>query len=177
MKTQHSHAHGDKALAHYLGMRVKSIRMAAGFLRFLLWGCLCCLMLSACFGPITLDRAVLSYNEATTDALSKQLLFNIARARHHQPIHFTAVSNIAATFNFELSAGATPALTGEDGGLLAPIFGGSVSENPTISLTPVEGEEFTKRLLAPFQENKITLLYAKGSILTCCFECWPRSFA
>ncbi|MGH8658899.1 MAG: hypothetical protein ACREV4_10640 [Gammaproteobacteria bacterium] len=119
-------------------------------------------MLSACLGPMTLDQAVLSYNEATTDALSKQLLLNIARARHHQPMHFTAVSNIAATFNFQLNAGATPALTGDQGGLLAPLFGGSVSENPTISLIPVEGEEFTKRLLAPFQENKMTLLLRQG---------------
>ena len=39
-----------------------------------------------------------------------------------------------------------------------PIFGGSVSENPTISIVPVEGEEFTKRLLTPFQQVKLTLL-------------------
>jgi len=145
-------------------MRAKSIRMAAGFLRFLLWGCLCCVMLSACLGPIKLDQAFVAYNEATTDALAKQLLLNIARARHHQPMHFTAVSNIAATFNFQLNAGVTPALTGDDGGLLAPIFGGSVSENPTISLIPVEGEEFTKRLLAPFQESKMTLLLHQGIV-------------
>ena len=39
-----------------------------------------------------------------------------------------------------------------------PIFGGSVSENPTISIVPIEGEEFTKRLLDPFQQAKLTLL-------------------
>ena len=39
-----------------------------------------------------------------------------------------------------------------------PIFGGSVAENPTISIVPIEGEEFTKRLLTPFQQNKFTLL-------------------
>jgi hypothetical protein len=39
-----------------------------------------------------------------------------------------------------------------------PIFGGAVAENPTISIVPVEGEEFTKRLLDPFQQAKLTLL-------------------
>ena len=74
---------------------------------------LCGLLLSGCLSPITLNRAVVVYDEAVTDALAKQLLINIARAQHHQPIHFTGVSNIAATFDFRVNAGATPALTGE----------------------------------------------------------------
>src|SRR5262245_26635545 len=119
---------------------------------------LCGLLLSGCLSPITLNRAVVVYDEAVTDALAKQLLINIARAQHHQPIHFTGVSNIAATFDFRVNAGATPALTGEASRALMPIFGGSVAENPTISIVPIEGEEFTKRLLRPFEESKFTLL-------------------
>ena len=121
-------------------------------------GILCSLAVTGCLSPITLTRAVTTYDEAITDAISKQLLTNIARAHQHQPIHFTGVSNIAATFDFRVSAGATPALTGDAGRALMPIFGGSVAENPTISIVPVEGEEFTKRLLTPFPETKFTLL-------------------
>ena len=113
---------------------------------------------SGCLSPITLNRAVTSYDGAVTDAISKQLLINIARAHQHQPIHFTGVSNVAATFDFRFSAGATPALTGDASRALMPIFGGSVAENPTISIAPIEGEEFTKRLLTPFQESKFILL-------------------
>ena len=119
---------------------------------------LCMLALSGCVSPIALNRAVLAYDEAITSAASKQLVMNIARAPHHQPIHFTAVSNVAATFNFSFNAGGTPALGGLAGTTLMPIFGGSVAENPTISIVPIEGEEFTKRLLTPFQQNKLTLL-------------------
>ncbi|WP_174626946.1 hypothetical protein [Candidatus Methylobacter favarea] len=118
--------------------------------------------LQGCFSPIALDRAVIAYDKATTDILSKQLLLNIARAHQHQPMHFTGVSNIAATFNFQFNAGATPALTGESGSLLTPVFGGSISENPTISIVPIEGEEFTRRLLTPFQESKLTMLLRQG---------------
>jgi hypothetical protein len=122
----------------------------------LVWGC--SLMLSACITPLALDRAVISYDESATNILSKQLILNIARARYRQAIHFTGVSNIAATYNFQASAGVTPALTGESGGLLAPIFGIGAAENPTISIVPIEGEEFTKRLLTPFAGDKVNLL-------------------
>ena len=133
----------------------------AGWLRSLA-GLLAVLTLAGCLSPPTLNRAVLAYDEAITDANSKQLLINIARAHHHEPIHFTGVANVAATFDFRINAGATPALTGEHGRTLVPLFGGSIAENPTISITPIEGEEFTKRILAPFQESKLTLLLRQG---------------
>lgn len=117
---------------------------------------------SGCFSPLALDKAVLAYDKATTDILSRQLLLNIARAHQHQPLHFTGVSNIAATFNFQFNAGATPAFTGEVGSLMTPVFGATLSENPTISIVPIEGEEFTRRLLTPFQENKLTMLLRQG---------------
>jgi hypothetical protein len=122
-----------------------------------LWG------LQGCLSPMALDHAVIEYDKTTTDILSKLILLNIARSHQHQPMHFTGVSNIAATFNFQFNAGATPALTGENGSLMTPIFGGTVSENPTISIVPIEGEEFTRRLLTPFQENKLTMLLRQGA--------------
>ena len=126
--------------------------------RWTLVGVLYSLAVTGCLSPITLNRAVTTYDEAVTDAISKQLMINIARAHQHQPIHFTGVSNVAATFDFRVSAGATPALTGDAGTALVPTFGGSVAENPTFSIVPIEGEEFTKRLLTPFQEAKFILL-------------------
>lgn len=115
-------------------------------------------LLIGCISPIALNRAVLAYDDAVTDTISQQLLINIVRAHHRQPIHFTGVSNIAATFTFHANAGATPALGGLAGTSLMPIFGGGVAESPTISIVPIEGEDFTKRLLTPFAQNKLTLL-------------------
>lgn len=123
---------------------------------------LCMSFLSGCLSPITLTRATIAYDEAITESQSKQLLVNIARAQHHQPIHFTGVSNVAATFDFRFTAGATPALTGDASRTILPVVGGSVAENPTISIAPIEGEEFTQRLLTPFHEAKLTLLLRQG---------------
>jgi hypothetical protein len=117
---------------------------------------------SGCASAMALDRAVIAYDTTTADSVSKQLLLNIARARHNQPMHFTAISNIAATYRFSVSAGVGPALTGDRGGLLLPVVGGSAEENPTISISPMQGEEFTQRLLTPFQEQKLTLLLRQG---------------
>jgi len=138
----------------------RSVALTKATARWLMILTLC--GLQGCFSPMALDHAVIEYDKATTDVLSKQLLLNIARSHQHQPLHFTGVANIAATFNFQFNAGATPAFTGENGSLLTPVFGGTVSENPTISIVPIEGEEFTRRLLTPFQENKLTMLLRQG---------------
>ena len=116
------------------------------------------LVLAGCLSPIALNHATIAYNQAAADILSKQLLLNIARARQNDPFYFSGISNIAATFNFQANAGATPALTGNFGSTILPLFGVAVSDNPTVSIVPMEGEEFTKRLLTPLQENKMTLL-------------------
>ncbi|MBY0484056.1 hypothetical protein [Nitrosomonas sp.] len=115
-------------------------------------------VLTGCVSPMALNRAVIAYDDAVTDAISQQLLINIVRAHHRHPVHFTGVSNIAATFTFHANAGATPALGGLAGATMLPIFGGGVSESPTISIVPIEGEDFTKRLLTPFPQSKLTLL-------------------
>lgn len=122
------------------------------------------LTLSACLSPITLNKTVLDYNRSVNEISAQELLLNIARVQHHHPIQFTAVSSIAATFNFQMNAGAVPplgALTSGHG--LAPIFGGSISENPTISITPISGEDFNKRILSPFSENNFLKLYQQGT--------------
>lgn len=107
---------------------------------------------------MALDRAVMAYDDAIANAEARQLLVNIARSQYHQPIHFTRVSNIAATFSFGANAGMTPALAGDAGRALLPILGGSVLENPTFSIEPIDGEEFMKRLMTPFHQSKLTLL-------------------
>jgi hypothetical protein len=114
--------------------------------------------LTACFAPMTLEGDVMKYDATSTNILSRQLLLNIARARYRDPIHFTGIANIAATYNFQMSAGMTAASTGDKGGLLTPTFGIGAAENPTISIVPIEGEEFTKRLLTPFTADKLTLM-------------------
>jgi hypothetical protein len=111
-----------------------------------------------------LNRTVMTYDALATETICRELLVNIARAHHDDPLHFTALSNIAATFNHQWTAGATPPLGGTEGGWrLSPVFGGLVSDNPTFSIVPIEGEEFTRRLLTPFPESTLTMLLRQGA--------------
>ena len=122
----------------------------------------CTAVLTGCVTPLTLGVMVSDYNQAVMEATSRQLLVNISNARHHQPIQFSEVSSIAATLNFQYNAGVTSASTGENGGLLVPNLGVSYSENPTISITPVLGEDFAKRLLTPISEDKLEFILRQG---------------
>ncbi len=123
------------------------------------------LLLVGCVSPVALHQAVLEYDRTVSRVETELLLLNIARVRHHHPIHFTAVSSIAATFDFRVSSGiigipleafssGTPPLT--------LTFASSVAENPTISIIPLRGEEFTKRILFPIHENKLSFLAGQG---------------
>ena len=61
--------------------------------------------ISGCLSPIAMHRAVIEYDRTVSDVEADLLLLNIARARYHRPVHFTAVSSVAATFDFRTSAG------------------------------------------------------------------------
>src|ERR1044072_2871113 len=65
------------------------------------------LFLSGCLSPIAIHRAVIEYDRTVSYVEVDLLLLNIARARHHRPVHFTAVSSVAATFDFRVRAGIT----------------------------------------------------------------------
>ena len=118
--------------------------------------------LVGCVSPAMVGSSVMAYDSAANGILSEQLLVNIARARHHQPTHFTAITNIAATSEYRHSLAVGPALTGQNGGPLVPLIGTGVSEKPIVSLVPIEGAEFTRRLLMPIPDTQLALLLGHG---------------
>ncbi|WP_455371895.1 hypothetical protein, partial [Petrachloros mirabilis] len=78
--------------------------------------------LSGCLSPLAMHEAVLEYDRTVSRVESEMLLLNIARAKHFHPNHFTALSSVAATFEFQVNAGIAP--TGaETTSLVAPFFG------------------------------------------------------
>lgn len=131
--------------------------------------------LAGCVSPLALDRAVLEYDRTHAQIQSRLLLLNIARARHHNPIHFTAVPNVAATFDFRMNAelAREPFRNGTSGLSLA--LGASVSENPTVSIVPIQGEAFTKRLLTPMDESKFAFLVHQGIDISLVFRLMARA--
>ena len=118
---------------------------------------------SGCVSPVAMHRAVLEYDWTVNRIETELLLLNIARTRYHEPIHFTAVSNIAATFDFRVNTGLAGLLAGTPGAdSLSLTLGSSAAENPTVNIIPIQGEEFTKRLLTPITDETISFLWQQG---------------
>ena len=112
-----------------------------------------------------MHRAVLEYDRTVSQVEAELLLLNIARARHHRPVHFTAVSSVAATFDFRTNIGIRGGIGPSTDSTERPLnleYGTSVAENPTVTIVPISGEEFTKRILRPLEESHFGFLAHEG---------------
>src|SRR5262245_42975619 len=122
------------------------------------------LLVSGCLGPVSLRDAVLSYDRTVSGIERELLLLNIARLRDRLPVHFTVTSNIAATFDYRMSATAA-VLYNSNPGFVVPSasLGAMAAENPTMSIVPIQGREFTERVLTPMDETKFEALVFQGT--------------
>ena len=106
------------------------------------------LVLSGCLGPVSLHEAVLGYDDTVSRLGREMLLVNIGRLRHGLPVHFTLATSIAATFEYQANA----AILGpfSDVGLSVGV---SAAENPTVTIVPIQGKQFTERVLTPLEDT------------------------
>src|SRR5262249_37607197 len=117
-------------------MRGRSCRAGSQLALALLTVALLAAGVAGCAATLALDRVIEAYDTTTTNSVAQQLLLNIARARHNQPMHFTGISSVAATYKVSVNAGFGGALTGSSGGIFIPVFGASDGGRPTISSSP-----------------------------------------
>ncbi|MFO0879935.1 MAG: hypothetical protein U0840_21525 [Gemmataceae bacterium] len=125
--------------------------LAIGFaVGFLLSGVGCAL------GPRTIEHSRLRYNEAIKTTTEQQLLLNIVRLRYIDTPSSLSISSIAD--QQELMAGLqampffTSAAAGNLGtyqGMILPQAQLSRTSRPTLSFTPLDDQEFTRRLFTP----------------------------
>ena len=110
-----------------------------------------------------LERQVLGYDEVAKRLNEKLLLVNVARVANGESVHFTTTSSIAATFDWTTTVGIAGQINqGAGTNVLNLNLGGSSAENPTFSILPVSGEEFTKRIVTPFADDSFHLLVFQG---------------
>jgi hypothetical protein len=115
------------------------------------------LALSGCLGPVSLHEAVLGYDRTVSRLGREILLVNIGRLRDGLPVHFTVTSSIAATFDYQTNA----AILGpfSDMGLNVGV---SAAENPTMTIVPIQGQQFTERVLTPLEDTKFEFPVFQG---------------
>ncbi|MGE5441945.1 MAG: hypothetical protein ACM3Q0_02655, partial [Bacteroidota bacterium] len=140
-------------------------RRGRHFMRLAFAGALIASLLSTagCVGPPALHSSVLGYDETVTSLEQESLLLNVARLSIDQPPHFTVTSSIAATFNFEASSiigGSIFEGAGSD--VLSLSLQSRVAENPTFSIVPISGQEFTSRILTPVNDGVLAFFAFQG---------------
>jgi hypothetical protein len=119
-----------------------------------LWALIALVQLGGCtsFGPSVLQQSRLQYNEVVKSTTEEQLLLNIVRLRYTDTPSSLAVSAIAAQYeiakNFQLMPFfvASGAEVAKSYSAVLPQLGISGADRPTFSLTPLDDQEFTRKL-------------------------------
>ena len=120
----------------------------------ILLGMLMALGVAGCssFGPSALQQSRLQYNEVVKTTGGQQLLLNIVRLRYTDTPSRLAVSGIAAQFEVSKNFGLTPffvasgAEVAKSYAAVLPQLGIAGADRPTFSLTPLDDQEFTRKL-------------------------------
>jgi len=116
------------------------------------------------FGPSALETSRLQYNEVVKKTTEEQLLLNIVRLRYTDTPSSLAVSVIAAQFevakNFQITPFfvASGAEVARSYAAVLPQLGISGVDRPTFSLTPLDDQEFTRKLFTPLPLDGIIYL-------------------
>jgi hypothetical protein len=107
-----------------------------------------------------------AYNDAIVATNNEQLLAMIVRMRYQEPTGLLAVASITANVRIQANVGAQFGVGPESNysGNLVPLSAGALyEENPTISYTPVEGQQYLREMLAPLPlDLTVPLLSALG---------------
>lgn len=116
-------------------------------------------------GPGLTPISHLAYNEAVREGERRELLLNLVRLRYLEPPEFLAVSSISTQMEFDARVSLTGTF-GDDQDLSSRLWmpGAAVSysESPTVTFSPQQGGEFTGRLVAPVDLDRLYLLLRFG---------------
>lgn len=126
-------------------------------------------------GPKTLEQDRSNYNIAIQSTNDEQLLLNLVRLKYRDTPFFLEVSNVATQFTFTSSADASATFPeGPAFNVFGLGAGVARTERPTISYSPLQGEEFIQRFLSPVSLKTISLLFHSGwsvdRIFRVCFQ-------
>jgi len=137
------------------------------------------LSLGACapnLGARALPSAGIDYNAAIARANDEQLLLNLVRLRYRDSTGFMEVSSVINGYSLSADASSGTSLS-YFGDLLSSqtLSGGvSIEESPTITMSPLSGSDFARRLLTPLSSTDVALLTRSGwsveRLLLCCVE-------
>jgi hypothetical protein len=115
-------------------------------------------------GPKVVGPAQFDYNQTVATSFNEQLLLNLVRLHYRDTPMFLKVDQVVAGYTFETQGSANLGFLPSDGGIDQASGGirGTMTERPTITMSPLQDRDFTSRLLAPISSETLLLLAASG---------------
>jgi len=113
-------------------------------------------------GPASVRMGRANYNTAIQQTNAEQLLLNLVRLRYRDVPYFLEVASVSTSFEFNAAASGGVSLP--ESASKAYNLGAEVSmqENPTVTYTPLQGEQFVTQLMSPVSLETLLLLYHSG---------------
>lgn len=134
-------------------------------------------LLSGCqsaFGPQALEHTHPAYNEAIISSINEQMLQNLVRMRYRDVPFFLEIGSVTASLSLGANAGLNSDVNLGSGDTLSPGVGVAYADKPTISYTPLQGEDLLKSILSPLQLEAVLVLTQSGwnisRVFGLCFE-------
>ena len=124
------------------------------------------LIISGCqstFGPGALEKTHPAYNKSISETLSEQMLINLVRLRYREQPAFLEIGSVTVSPRISTSANIDTTInTGSGGDFIQPGVGVEYSQSPTISYTPLRGEDFLKSVLSSISLEAILVMTQSG---------------
>lgn len=123
------------------------------------------LLASGCttgFGPRAVRGERPDYNQQILRSADAEMLLNLVRMRYNDTPLFLELGTVVASYGYDtsLNAGGTIPASGSNVATLGSAF--AYGEHPTITYTPLAGEEFATRMLTPIPLDSIMLFEQTG---------------
>ena len=150
----------------------RNLRLAR---RVVLGGTLAALV-SGCtqFGPKIIEASRTDYNIAMRNTESEQVLLNLVRLRYGDAPYFLEASALNTQFSVASSSQISSSLDFDGGNTYGLLGRFAYEEKPTVTYTPLRGEDFVRRVLSRVPLETVLLLDASGwsteRVLRMCME-------
>ena len=113
-------------------------------------------------GPESVRTGRMNYNIAIEQTSSSQLLLNLVRLRYRDNPFFLQIASVSSNLTISANAGSSATFPDSGTNSYGLSAGVGVSESPTVTYTPLQGDKFVKQLMTPVDPNIILLLTHSG---------------
>ncbi len=124
-------------------------------------GLLCAVLGCQTVGPASLQQTHPQYNHAISQSMDEQFLLNLVRLKYRDNPFFLEVSSVTSQQTVQGDVSASLKFIG-GGDSVSPSTGLTYKETPTISYSPLRGDQFLKQILSPIPLEAVLILTQSG---------------